>query len=349
MKKIIAILLAAVLCLILGACAAQSDTAETPAPTAEITPETTPVETEDTAAPELDSELPVNVMVLNGTTGFGMAKLISDASTGNAALNYSFSVESDASAVTAALISGDCDLAALPTNAAATVYNKTEGGVQALAVNTLGVLYLVVNGEALTISSLAELEGMTVYVPAQNPTFIFKAITSAAGVNVTIDNTYAQPADLRTALAASEVDIAVLPEPMVTIAESANESLITALDLTAEWDAVQPTGSLMQGCVVASAAFAQEHPEALAAFLEEYEASIAYLTDSPEEAVALIEQTGVFTNAAVAQKAIPNCNVCFVAGEEMKSSLSAFFEILYGLDPAAVGGAVPGEDFYFLG
>lgn len=349
MKRLISILLAGILCLSLCACAAKSDdTADAPVPAEDTAPEAVPTETAE-AAPEIDAELPVSVMVLNGTTGFGMAKLISDAAAGNAALDYSFSVESDASVVTAALISGDCDIAALPTNAAATVYNKTEGGVQAVAVNTLGVLYLVVNGEALSINSLAELDGMTVYVPAQNPTFIFKALTDAAGVNVTIDNTYAQPADLRTALAAGEVDIAVLPEPMVTIAESANDALVTALDLTAEWDAVQPAGSLMQGCVVAAAEFAKSHPAELAAFLEEYEASIAYLLESPADAAALIEETGIFTNAAVAGKAIPNCNVCFVTGSEMKDSLSAFFDILFALDPAAVGGAVPGEDFYFPG
>jgi NitT/TauT family transport system substrate-binding protein len=228
------------------------------------------------------------------------------------------------------------------------VYNKTEGGVQIAAINTLGVLYLVVNGETTTVTSMADLEGMTVYVPAQNPTFLFQALANAAGVNVTIDNTYAQPADLRTALAAGEVDVAVLPEPMVTIACSANESLTVALDLTAEWDAVEPAGSLVQGCVVVRTEFAQAHPAEVAAFLEEYAASIAYLTENTEDAAQLIEQTGIFTSAAVAQKAIPNCNVCFLAGEDMKAAMSQFVEILYNLEPASVGGAIPGDDFYFI-
>ena len=309
------------------------------------TPENTPE-----PAPAADSELPINIMVLNGTTGFGMAKLISDARNGEAALNYNISVETDASAVTAALISGDCDIAALPTNAAATVYNKTQGSVQMLAINTLGVLYLVVNGETVSVENLSDLSGKTVYVPAQNPTFLFKAILSAAGLeNVTVDNTYAQPADLRTALAAGEVDIAVLPEPMVTIARAANENLVTALDLTAEWDKVQPAGSLVQGCVVARTDFAAEHPAEVAAFLEEYEASIAYLAEDAAAAGTLIEETGVFTNGAVAAKAIPNCNVCFLSGEDMKSAMTLFCETLFALEPAAVGGAVPGEDFYWPG
>ncbi len=301
------------------------------------------------AAPAVDKDLEVNVMVLNGTTGFGMAKLISDSEAGSAALRYNFSVETDASNVTAALISGTCDIAALPTNAAATVYNKTEGGVELLALNTGGVLYLVINSQALAVDSLEDLEGMTVYVPAQNPTFLFQALCDAAGVDVTIDNTYAQPADLRTALAAGEVDAAVLPEPMVTIACSANADLTPALDLTAQWDQVYPEGSLVQGCVVARTQFVQDHPAETEAFLDEYGASIAYLEDAPEDAAQLIEQTGVFTSAAVAAKAIPNCDVCFITGQEMRDAMGQFLDILFSIAPQSIGGAVPGEDFYYTG
>lgn len=320
-------------------------TPETPSPAPE-TPEPTPE-----PAAEPDSEVPVNVMVLNGTTGFGMAKLISDAEKGEAALNYSFSVESDASNVTAALVSGGADIAALPTNAAAALYNKTEGKVQLLALNTLGVLYLVVNTENDDIQSVSDLAGKTVYAPAQNPSFIFKYICQANGLDdVTIDNSYAQPADLRTALAAGEVDIAVLPEPMVTIALSANDKLATALDLTAEWDAVAPAaGSLVQGCVVVRADFAAEHPAEVAAFLEEYERSIAYLSTDTADAAALIESTGIFTKAAVAQKAIPNCNVCFISGADMAEPMGAFLEIMFELAPESVGGKLPGDDFYYTG
>ena len=344
MKRIFSVLILVCLCISLCACTgSNSEPAADPAPAEDAVPEST----ETLPAAEKES---ANVMVLNGTTGFGMAKLISDANEGKTALDYSFSVETDASAVTAALINGSCDIAALPTNAAATVYNKTEGGIRMLAINTLGVLYLVTNSDNVTVASLEDLSGMTVYVPAQNPTFLFEAILSAAGMeDVTVDNTYAQPADLRTALAAGEVDIAVLPEPMVTIACSANESLVTALDLTAQWDALYPAGSLVQGCVVARTEYAEAHPEAIGAFLEEYEASIAYLQEDAAAAGALIEETGVFTNGAVAAKAIPNCNVCFLAGEEMKTAMTGFCDILFGIEPAAVGGAVPGEDFYWLG
>lgn len=318
MKKLVAFLLTAVLCLSLGAAA-------------------------------FAAEEPVNVMVLNGTTGFGMAKLMSDASADEAAQDYAFTVETDASNVTAALISGDADIAALPTNAAATLYNKTEGGVRMLAINTLGVLYVVANTETTEIESLEDLNGMTVYAPAQNPTFIFQAIADAAELDVTVDNTYAQPADLRTAIAAGEIDVAVLPEPMVTIACAGNEALAPVIDLTAAWDEQIEEGTLVQGCVVARTEFVEEHPEAVAAFLEEYAASIEFLTEDPEAASQMIEDNGIFQQAAVAQKAIPHCNVCFLDGEEMQAAMTRFCEILAEIEPASIGGAVPAEDFFYLG
>jgi len=299
----------------------------------------------------LNTETPVNIMVLNGTTGFGMAKLISDSAADATELNYNFSVETDASNVTAALINGSTDIAALPTNAASVVYNKTQGEVQLLALNTLGVLYVVSDGSE-TINSFADLKGKTVYSPAQNPTFIFSYLCEAndlkVGKDIIIDNTYAQPADLRTAVAAGEVSIAVLPEPMLTIAKSSNTALITALDLTAEWDRVSEDGSLVQGCVVVRKEFAETHPAELAAFLSDYENSINYLSEDNADVAGIIESSGVFAQGAVAAKALPNCNICFISGEDMKAPMNAFLNIMFNTQPASIGGAVPADDFYYV-
>ena len=298
----------------------------------------------------LDTETPINIMVLNGTTGFGMAKLITDNNAGSCALNYNISVETDASNVTAALINGSVDIAALPTNAASVVYNKTQGEVQLLALNTLGVLY-VVTDDSETITSFADLKGKTVYAPAQNPSFIFSYLCQANGLSVgediIIDNTYAQPADLRTAVAAGDVSIAVLPEPMLTIAKSSNDKLTTALDLTAEWDKVSEPGSLVQGCVVVRKDFAESHPNEISAFLTDYEASVAYLSEDGTDIAGVIEGSGVFAKGAVAAKALPNCNLCFIIGEDMKAPMNAFLNIMYSTQPASIGGKLPADDFYY--
>lgn len=343
MKKLIVFALALVMALSMAACAK-----EEPQPTAAETAAPTEAAVEAPAETAAPASEPINVMVLSGTTGFGMANLMDAAAKGEAAQEYNFTVETDASNVVAALVNGSVDIAALPTNAAATVYNKTQGKVQALALNTLGVLYLVTDG-SVTVESIADLAGQTVYAPAQNPSFIFQHIVTAAGLtDVTIDNTYAQPADLNTAVASGEVSIAVLPEPMVTVAKSKNPNLVVALDLTAEWDKVAPAGSLVQGCVVVRKEFAEQNQSAVAAFLAEYGASIEALTTDVEGTAAKIEATGIFAKAAVAAKAIPNCNVCFITGQEMQAALSEFLTIMHGVAPASVGGAIPGDDFYCI-
>ncbi len=293
-----------------------------------------------------------NVMVLNGTTGFGMAKLISDKTNGATAYPYNISVETDASNITAALISGNCDIAALPTNAAANVAQKTNGGIKVIAVNTLGVLYVMSNKDTQSIASFEDLRGKTVYCPAQNPTFLFKAVCEANGLvvgqDIIIDNTYAQPADLRTALVSGVIDLAVLPEPMVTIAKSANASLTASLDLTAEWEKHFPKDSLMQGCVVVRTEYLEKNEKVVKKFLEEYKASIEFVNKNPAEAGDMIVAAGIFAQAPVAAKAIPNSNICYIDGREMKAGLEKFYEVLLKTAPASIGNALPAEDFYYV-
>jgi len=346
MKKLLALVLALAMVLSLAACGQKAPEKETEA-LQTAAPETAAPETQ-TPETEAPAAAPINVMVLNGTTGFGMANLMDAAARGEASQAYSFTVETDASNIVAGLANGSVDIAALPTNAAATVYNKTQGKVQVLALNTLGVLYLVTDG-SVTVESMADLAGKTVYAPAQNPTFIFQNIVSANGLtDVTVDNTYAQPADLNAAVASGQVSIAVLPEPMVTVAKAQNPDLVVALDLTAEWDKVCTPGSLVQGCVVVRKAFAQENTAAVAAFLEEYGASIEAMNADVAGTAEKIQACGIFAKAAVAAKAIPNCNVCFITGSEMQAALSEFLNIMFAVAPASVGGAVPGDDFYCI-
>ena len=300
---------------------------------------------------------PINIYTLNGTTGFGMAKLMNDAKAGTTTQKYAFNVKADASDVTAAILNGSADIAALPTNAAANLYNKSNGGVVVLAVNTLGCLYLLTNQNA-TINSFDDLRGKTVYAPAQNPTFIFTYLCRQNGLeigkDITIDSTtYAQPAALKDAVAAGMVDIAVLPEPMVTIAINAakstnNGTVITnAMDLTAEWNNVSPEGSLVQGCVVVRRAFLEANPKAVENFLSEYKTSIEYLSTDLDSASQMIVDNGIFTNAGVAKKALPNCNVCFLDGEAMKTAMETYLGVLYGINANSIGGKLPADDFYY--
>ncbi len=298
----------------------------------------------------------IRIYTLNGTTGFGMAKLMNDANSEEAVGNYTVTVKTDASDVTAALTNGDADIAALPTNAAANIYNKTNGGVRILAVNTLGCLYLLNTGSN-PITSFADLKGKTVYVPAQNPTFIFTYLCQQNGLEVgkdiTINSTsYAQPANLKDAVASGAVELAVLPEPMVTIAtnagKSANVTVQNQMDLTAEWNKVATPGSLVQGCVVVRTEFLEEQPEAVKQFLNDYKASIEYLSTALESAAQMVVDQGIFNSAPVAKQAIPKCNVCYLDGAEMKAAMETYLNVLKGINANSIGGNLPGEDFYYI-
>ncbi len=297
---------------------------------------------------KVDKELQINISVLSGSTGFGAAKMISDAKDGKSEMNYKFTVETKPDAIRDGLINGTVDIAALPTNVAATLYKKTNGGIQIAAVNTLGVLYLMTNGE--TVKTINDLKGKTVYCPANNPAYIFEAICRASGLEIGKDitlQTLTEPADVQKALASGEAKIAVIPEPLASAARAANPALVTALDLTEEWEKHYGENTLMQGCIVVRTEWAETHPKELEKFLEDYKASIEFTNASPKEASEMIVAANIFAKAPVAEKAIPKCNIVYIDGEKMATALDVFFTKLHSVNPAAVGGQVPDSGIYY--
>ena len=334
--------LALLLCLPLAACKNAANKVVTT--TAQSDP------TEEKPA-ELDKELKIDIMVLSGTTGVGIAPMINDVKNGTAALNYNIEVASSADMINPGLIQGEVEIAALPTNVASVLYNKTGGKVMVAAVNTKGVLYLLENGE--TVKSFADLKGKTVYLPGQgsNPEYIFRYLAEKNGLvigqDVMVDYTYGSPDELATAITSGLVSLAVLPEPKVTAIKSQNAAIRSALDFTAEWNKVGD-GELVQGCIVVQKSFAEEHPAELAQFLKDYEASINFVNNNIDEAATMIEAAGIIPKAPLAKKALPACNICFMVGEEMKTSLNSFFKVLFDMAPTSIGGALPDDGIYYL-
>lgn len=296
---------------------------------------------------DLDKEMQINVSVLSGTTGYGMVKLMHDSDEKTTELNYNITVETQVTNVQSALINGSVDIAALPTNKAAMIANQTNGKIQVAAVNTLGVMYLVTtNGE--TLSDFEALKGKTVGIPLE-PSYILTALCEAndltVGEDVTIE-TYATPSELQQKVLAGKVEYAVLPEPLLSTAMSKKDNIKVSMNLTEEWENIYTDGKLMQGCIVVRTAWAKAHPAELNKFLKEYEGSVTYVNENPAQAGEMVE-TYIGIAAAVAEKAIPRCNLTFISGTEMKEKLSALYDVLKDVPDANIG-AVPGEDFYYI-
>ncbi len=264
--------------------------------------------------------------------------------------NYNFTVSSVNDDVVAGLTSGEYDIAAVATNVAANLYNKTSGGVQICALNTYGVLYILENGES--ISSVEDLKGKTIYATGQgaNPEYVLDYILEQNGLtpdeDVTIE--FLDSETLTTQMASGEIEICMLPVPAVTSVLMQNSDVRIALDMTEEWNSVTDEGELTMGCVVVRTEFAEENPDAVAAFLQEYEQSIENVQNDPEHAAELCETYGIVAKSAVALKAIPDCNLCFISGEDIRNTIEPYYNVLYTANADSIGGAIPDEDFYFI-
>ena len=310
----------------------------------------------DAAEPILptDSEpLVVNVAALKGPTAIGLVKLIDDPkpeNSGETAANYvcDFAIEASADAVTPKLISGELDMAAVPANLASVLYNRTKGEIVTLNINTLGVLYIVENGE--TVQSVADLKGKTIYASGKGstPEYALNYMLSSAGLTVGQDvfvEYKSEHAECVAALASESNAVAMLPQPFVTTAMIANENIRVALDINKEWE--RATGNtLVTGVLVARKAFVDEHSDIVESFLKDYEASVDYVNHNVSEAALLVEKCGIF-KADVAEKAIPYCNITFLSGNAMKDKLSAYLAVLYNQNSDAVGGKLPEDSFYY--
>ena len=288
----------------------------------------------------------VNIAFLKGPTGMGASKLMADNEAGTTANAYNFTLAGAADVVISQLVSGELDMAALPTNAIASLYQKTEGGVQALAVNTLGVLYILERGDS--VHSLADLEGKTILSSGQGTTAqaVTDYLLSAAGVNATVE--YAAEHSEVVARATAEnaaYDVVLLPEPFVTMLTKQAPEFHVALNLTEEWEN-QGAGLLPMGGIAVRREFAEANPEAVAAFLAEYAASVEWVNANAEEAAALIEKYDIM-KAAVAKDAIPRANMVCLTGDAMRVVLNSFYGVLEGFNVKLIGGATPGEDFYY--
>lgn len=285
----------------------------------------------------------IRIAALKGPTGMGMVKLADKQNYPN----YTVSIEASPDALNPRIISGEVDVAAVPVNLASVLYNKLDGDISVLAVSTLGVLYVVEAGSE--VNSVADLAGKTVYATGQGatPEYILNYLLDKNGVAGSVEVNYVgEHAALATMLADGSAEIGMLPEPNVTSTLAGNDNLRIALNLTEEWNKVCST-ELVQGVVIARKSFVNEHPEAIEQFLREYEKSSAFVNENIDEAAKLIVDVGILGNVEIAKKAIPNCNISFSKGEAMHKAVEGMLTVLFEANPKSIGGKLPDKDFYY--
>ncbi|MDD2573349.1 MAG: ABC transporter substrate-binding protein [Firmicutes bacterium] len=300
---------------------------------------------------QTDNSEPVDIRIggLKGPTSMGMVKLMEAAEAGEATNNYTFTISGSADEVTPKLIKGELDMAAVPANLASVLYNNTNGEVKLLAVNTLGVIYIVEKGNE--VQSFEDLKGKTIYATGKGstPEYALRYLLSENGIDPDKDvklEWKAEPTEVVALLSELENGVAMMPQPFVTVAQTQIEGLRIAIDLTKEWDALDNGSALITGVLVVRKDFAEKHPKQIAAFLDEYKQSTEYVNANIPEASKLVEKYGI-VKAAVAEKAIPYCNIYFMEGTEMKTSMQGYLNVLFEQNQKSIGGELPKDDFYY--
>ncbi len=300
---------------------------------------------------ESQNDVTVRIAGLRGPTSMGLVKLMEDDANKTSKNDYEFTVAGSADEITPKLVKGEFDIAAIPANLASVLYNNTDGQILTIAVNTLGVLYIVAKG--VEIKSLEDLRGMTVYATGKGstPEYGLRYILSSNGIDPANDldiEWKSEPSEAVALLSVAESGVAMLPQPYVTAALNSVAGLEIKLSLNDEWDKLESGSRFITSVLVVRKDFAAAHPKQVADFLNEAASSAAYINANVESGAALVEKYGIIA-AAVAKTAIPYCNITLIDGTEMKTALSAYLEILYDQNAASVGAALPGDDFYYEG
>lgn len=278
----------------------------------------------------------VRVGALTGPTAMGLLKLMESG-------EYEFTLKSEATAFSSALAKGEIDIAAMPANLAAVIYNNTDGAIKLLAANTLGVLYIVERGDA--VHSLDDLAGRTLYATGEGavPEFTLRYLTDRLAQPVVI-RWCADTTEVLAYLALDENGAAMLPQPFVTVAQTKMEDLRVAIDLGELWN--ESGTDIVTGVVVVRTEFAENHPEAVEKFMRDYRESVNFALNDTNEAARLIGKYEIVPEA-VAKKALPECNICCIEGTRLRSMMDAYLTALFEMYPQSVGGKLPNGEFYY--
>jgi len=294
----------------------------------------------------------VRVGGLKGPTSMGLLFLHEMNESGKGGANYEFTMVAAADELLTMMVKEELDIALIPANVASVLYNKTEGGISVIDINTLGVLYMVSEDES--IKTPADLRGRTIYLTGKGttPDYVLHYIMQGNGLtdaDVTLEYK-SEAAEVAAVLAENPDAVGLLPQPFVTAACMQNEALAVVMDMNEQWTALQGVDSsrMVTGVTVVRNAFLEENEESVSIFMQEHKESTEAINADAVKGAALAAEAGIIAKEAIAQQAIPECNITYIDGDEMKQALSGYLSVLFEQDPKAVGGALPEEEFYYV-
>jgi len=346
MKKILSLLLAMLMLLSFAACSpSPSDVDDTTSPTTSYEASEEPSEeTSEEPAPEPAN---LHIAAMKGPTAIGLLQLMEKSDSDATFDSYEFTLAGAPDAVTGNIINGNIDIACIPTNLAATLFNKTGGNLQIIANVTLGTLYvLTTRGD---INSVADLEGKTIWSSGMGatPQYALEYVLKQNGVTADVQYT-TENSEIAAHFQTGDADIAVLPQPFVASVLMQNKNVKVALDLTEEWTAINPESGLVMTAVIAQKELIENNPEALSRFLELYSESVEFVDENLDATAKLAVMREIIANENIAKAAIPECHIVFITGDEMKTLTAGFLEVLYEANPQSVGAALPGDEIYYI-
>ena len=331
MKKLLSLFLSALMILPICGCTKKSTT--------------------NVTTPVSDEKPIIRLGGLKGPTSMGMVKMLDDCEQGKTEIQYEFTMAASADELTPKILQGDLDILAVPANLGSVLYNKSNGKVQMLAVNMLGAIYITEKG-GNTIHSIEDLKGQTIYATGKGstPEYVLAYLLSQYGLDIENDvkvEWKSEPTETVSAMVAEEHAIAMIPQPFVAVAQGQIEDLEVVLDLNQEWDNLGGDSKCITAAIIVNTEFAKNNPDVVKTFLKEYDNSTSYVKSNVEEASVLIEKYDI-VKAPIAKKALPQCNIVCITGEEMKNSVTGYFQVLYDQNPASVGGSMPNDDFFLI-
>lgn len=363
MRKIASLFLTVILILSLGACSSSTDestSGQTNVSTGAVTQENSKEEsseeesseavTEETTSAVTDSDAladdtALRIGSLKGPTSLGLLSMMEQTS-----LPYTYTMATTADEILPLMIKGELDIALIPANVASVLYNKMEGELTVIDINTLGVLYLV--SADTSITSFADLAGKTIYLTGKGstPDYALQYLLTQNGVDLSsvVLEYKSEATEVAAVLAENPEAYGFLPQPFVTSACMQNESLQVLLSASDAWDEVSDGSRMVTGVTVIRNEMLASAPEAVKQFLEEHAKSTSAVMENVDHAAALAVEQGIIAKEPIAKKAIPECNLVTITGEEMKEALSGYLNVLYELDPTSVGGALPTDSFYYV-